>query len=189
MKRAPAALALVTLVFGCSTTTFVQGPVTPAIVRNIDDEHPDATIRVERLGDGAGAQPGSWMTLQRTLPERSNVRVYSKTTEDPNLNAKIQRWTITSTELSIPNSEIGRLTITSHARGALHGAGIGALVAAVEIGLVALALAAPCHQGPCLQLSPGETIALLGPPIAAPSILLGTGLGALIGADTTYVFK
>jgi hypothetical protein len=165
---------LSTLGAGCSTTRYVGPTVTPESVDVIRGENPGAPVVVEGVVPPAADVPRERDSLKLTLVETSPTETVVK-----------EGWS--SAQFSVKNQDIKGLTITDHARGALQGAGVGALAAAVLIGVVELA-GTPCDS--CLpkihQLDSGERVGLF---IGVPIVLLTAGIGAIAGANTTYSFQ
>src|SRR5579871_4158555 len=158
----------------CSTTRYVGPSVTPDSVDVIRGENPGAPIAVEGVGPPAADVPRARQNLKLTLVETGAAETVVK-----------EAWS--SAQFSVKNQEIRGLTITDHARGALQGAGLGALTAAVLIGAVELA-GTPCDS--CLpkvnQLDSGERVGLF---VGVPIVVLMTAVGAIAGANTTYSFQ
>jgi hypothetical protein len=158
----------------CSTTRYVGPTVTPESVDVIRGENPGAPVVVEGVVPPAGDVPRASQHLKLTLVETNPTETVLK-----------EGWS--SAQFSVKNQEISGLTVTDHARGALQGAGVGALAAAVLVGIVELA-GTPCDS--CLpklgQADSGERVGIF---VALPIVVLTTGVGALVGANTTYSFR
>jgi hypothetical protein len=148
--------------------------VTPESVDVIRGENPGAPVVVEGVSPPAADVPRARSSLKLTLVETN-----------PNETVVKEGWS--SAQFSVKNQEIKGLTITDHARGALQGAGLGALAAAVLVGVVE-AVGSPCDS--CLpkinQLDSAERVGLF---VGIPIVLLTTAVGALAGANTTYSFQ
>jgi hypothetical protein len=176
MNRTITSIAfLASLIFGCATVR-VGAPATSASVEAVQRENPGATFAVERLAPPSGerdARPQTGaLTLLRTTPTETIVT-------EPRGGAAVP--------LSMPSSDVASLTVTRHVRGALYGAGTGALLAAGLTVLAALTM------GPCSgcenDFTRGDAARVIGLRVGIPVLLLSTGVGALIGARTTYVFE
>jgi hypothetical protein len=166
---------LAPLVLGCSTTRYAGPAVTPDSVAVIKSENPGVPLVVEGVEPPAADVPRASQRLKLTLVETSPTETIVK-----------EGWS--SAQFSVKNPEIKGLTITDHARGALQGAGVGALAAAVLVGIVE-AVGTPCDS--CLpklsdQLDAGERVGLF---VGVPIVLLTMGVGAIAGANTTYTFR
>ncbi|HVU51231.1 MAG TPA: hypothetical protein VHL80_11120 [Polyangia bacterium] len=174
LERAIRVAMVMLLGAACSTTRYVGPTVTPESVDVIRGENPGAPIAIEGVVPPAADVPGARQSLKLTLVETSPTETVVK-----------EGWS--SAQFSVKNQEIRGLTITDHARGALQGAAVGALAAAVLVGIVELA-GAPCDS--CLprinQLDAGERAGIF---VGVPIVLLTTGLGAIAGANTTYSFQ
>jgi hypothetical protein len=157
----------------CSTTRYVGPTVTPESVDVIRGENPGAPVVVEGVVPPPADVPRSSRSLKLTLVETS-----------PSETVLREGWS--SAQFSVKNQEISGLTVTDHARGALQGAGVGALAAAVLVGIVELA-GTPCDS--CLpklgQADSGERVGIF---VGVPIVLLTTSIGAIAGANTTYSF-
>jgi hypothetical protein len=173
--RPPIVAFLATLILGRATTK-VGVPATSAGVEAVQRENPGATLVVERLAPPVGGRDASpqtsELTLVRTTPEETIV---------------VEGRGGTSSQFSIPSSDVASLKITRHGRGALYGAGVGALLAAGLTGLAALTL------GPCSgcenDFTRGDAARVVGLGLGIPAFLLSTAVGAIIGTRTTYVFQ
>jgi len=158
----------------CSTTRYAGPAVSPDSVGVIKSENPGVPLVVEGVEPPAADVPRASRRLTLTLVETSPTETIVK-----------EAWS--SAQFSVKNQDIRGLTITDHARGALQGAGLGALAAAVLVGIVELA-GTPCDS--CLpkvsQLDAGERVGLF---VGVPIVLLTMGVGAIAGANTTYTFR
>jgi hypothetical protein len=158
----------------CSTTRYVGPAVTPESVDVIRGENPGAPIAIEGVVPPAADVPRARKSLNLTLVETNPTDTVVK-----------EGWS--SAQFSVKNEEIKGLTITDHARGALQGAGLGALAAAVLVGVVELA-GTPCDS--CLpkisQLDSAERVGLF---VGIPIVVLTSAVGAIAGANTTYSFQ
>jgi len=173
LRRSLIAFAL--LGAACSTTRYVGPTVTPESVDVIRGENPGAPVVVEGVAPPPADVPRASQQLKLTLVETNPTETVVK-----------EGWS--SAQFSVKNQDIRGLTITDHARGALQGAAVGALAAAVLVGIVELA-GTPCDS--CLprlspQLDAGERVGLF---IGVPMVVLTTALGAIAGANTTYSFQ
>jgi hypothetical protein len=165
---------LAILTFGCATTK-VGAPATSASVEAVQRENPGETLVVERLAPPAGGCdtiPEGRLTLVRTTPTETIVAANRGGT---------------SSEFSLRSSDVVSLKVTRHVRGALYGAGVGALLAGGLTVLAALTLG-PC-QGCENDFTSADAARVIGLRVGIPVFLLSTGVGALIGTRTTYVFE
>jgi hypothetical protein len=147
--RAPVLVTLAAIALGCSTTTYVGSSVTPESVGAIQREHPGTTLSVERIvpsnASATDVLAHNRLTLVETTPDRTIVKA----------------GTI-ATDSSLPNADIKALGSVSHLRGALHGAGVGALIVGALIATVALAPCRNCDG----EISRGEAVTIVGLPVA-----------------------
>jgi hypothetical protein len=166
---------LATLIFGCATTK-VGAPATSASVEAVQRENPGSTLVVERLAPPAGNRDVSPQTGRLTLV---------RTTPTETIVADSRGGT--SSQFSMRSADVASLTVTRHGRGALYGAGTGALLAAGLTVLAALTL------GPCSScesdFTRSDAARIVGLSVGIPVFLLSTSVGAIIGARTTYVFE
>jgi hypothetical protein len=168
-------LAILALVgAACSTTRYAGPEVTPDSVGVIKSENPGAPLVVEGVEPPAADVPRSSQRLKLTLVETSSTETVVK-----------EGWS--SAQFSVKNQQISGLTITDHARGALQGAGVGALAAALLVALVELE-GTPCDS--CLpKLGEADRAERVGFYVGIPIVLLTTAIGAIAGANTTYAFR
>jgi hypothetical protein len=158
----------------CSTTRYVGPEVTPDSVGIIKSENPGEPLVVEGVAPPPADVPRASQRLKLTLVETSPTETIVK-----------EGWS--SAQFSVKNQEISGLTITDHARGALQGAGVGALAAAVLVGIVELE-GTPCDS--CLpKLGEADSAERVGFYVGIPIVLLTTVIGAIAGANTTYAFR
>jgi hypothetical protein len=157
---------------GCVTARHVGPEVTPASVELVRRENPGASIVVE------GIYPPQ-EDVERA-PKHLSVSLVE--TDDHQSIVKAD-WS--SREFTVQNKRIRGLTVTDHARGALQGAGVGALIAGTFLGIIALVT--PCTG--CIDDSRGKEVGLAGVYIGLPVLVLTTGIGALVGSTTTYTFE
>jgi hypothetical protein len=171
----PVRLCVVALLgVGCSTTRYAGPAVTPESVEVIRGENPGASVVVEGVDPPSADVPRTSKPLTLTLVETSPSETIVK-----------EAWS--SAQFSVKNQEIRGLSITDHTRGALQGAAVGALSAALLVGIAELANVdcSSCY----LKLDPGSRAARVGIFFGVPLVLVTTGVGALVGARTTYTFQ
>ena len=169
-------LALVASLIGaCSTTRYAGPGVSPESVDVVRRENPGAEVLVEGVvpppADVVRAPRRYALTLLETSPTETIIK---------------EGWS--SSQFAVQNREITGLTVTDHARGALQGAAVGALIAAGLEAVVVLR-GAPCGSSCSLDFSRGEAVGLVGLFVGVPLLVLTTGVGALVGARTTYSFQ
>jgi hypothetical protein len=158
----------------CSTTRYVGPTVTPESVDVIRGENPGSAVVVEGVEPPPADVPRASQRLKLTLVETSPTETVLK-----------EGWS--SAQFSVKNQEISGLTVTDHARGALQGAAVGALTAAVLVGVVEL-VGLPCDS--CLpKLGEADSGLRAGVYVGVPLMVLTTAVGALVGANTTYSFR
>ena len=122
--------------------------------------------------DHSASPPAGPLTLVRTTPTETIVTT---------------RPAGASSQISLRSSDVASLTVTHHLRGALSGAGVGALLATAATVFAALTLG-PC-DGCENDSTRGDAAWAIGLRVGVPVFLLSTGVGALIGTRTTYVFE
>jgi malate/lactate dehydrogenase len=173
LDRPVRVFVLAVLGLGCSTTRYAGPAVTPESVGVIRGENPGAPVVVEGVVPPSADVPRAsklTLTLVETNPTETVVK---------------EAWS--SAQFSVKNQDIRGLTITDHARGALQGAAVGALSAALLVGVAVLANVGcdSCY----VKVDPGSPAARVGIFVGIPLVLLTTGVGALVGARTTYTFQ
>jgi hypothetical protein len=164
---------IATLSLACSTTRYAGPEVTPESVEVVRRENPGAEVRVEGVTPPAADLDRAPRRLSLILVETTPTETIVK-----------EGWR--SSQFAAQNREITGLTVTDHARGALQGLGVGALIAGALMGVAAWN--PPCDT--CFQkYSRLETAELVGLIVGVPVVVLTTSVGALIGARTTYSFQ
>jgi hypothetical protein len=164
--------------------------MTPAAVESIR-QNPDDALAVEAL---AGTNPTPAPAVLQEPAEARTTRGSIRSTPSPRAllrlelvrvepNQTIVRDGSSAHETAFPNLAVHRVVVASRNRGAAQGALVGALAA----GVLMLGVAATHKDG--AFFSRGGEVEIVGLLFGLPLVLIGSRVGAHMGAHTTYIFE
>lgn len=167
-------LAIVLAAGGSCSSTYIAHPASHANLKAIEVRHPSRALKVE------ASDPPSAEAVEGYLVAVGPTTVDIKSVVDNRL-------------LTVDNDAIRQVSYKSAGAGAGAGAALGFLAGAIAGGTTAgVTYSDPCAKstgGGCLSFGPEFSVLGTAWVVGSISALLGTVVGASIGASKGYVFK